>query len=105
MSESLRLSTGYEVQFRFDSPKWKADLRELAYAIIGERLVAANAGMDDRVKRDLDGERLADEWLEECRYLCATSSEEFKTMLMAAVMWDAIVRAWKRVEKGLPASE
>ena len=100
MAETLRLSTGHEVQIDFESSKWRSDVRHLARTIIGERLHAASSG-DGPVAADDPWGRVEAAWLEECRYLCATADERFKTMLMAAVIWDAIVGAWRPIEEKL----
>jgi hypothetical protein len=105
MPEVLRLSTGYEVEFHFESARWKADLRHLANAIIGERIQQLREGGPDRPAADSIMDHLPDDMLEEVRFIVGTSTPLFEHALIAAVIWDAADRAWRSAVRALDSEE
>jgi hypothetical protein len=96
---TVRLSTGYEVEFDFGSKRWKKDLTHLAHAIIGERLAGrGRAAKDQPVGRER-ASPLEEDFLEEIRYIVLTADDLFKHSLIAAVILDAVDKAYRAATK------
>lgn len=86
---AIRLSTGYEVDVDLTKTS-RAWLPHLARAIIGERF--------------LSDSKAAHEWrpeviVVELRYLLVAIPPEHKDAILGQVIWDAVMKVYKKLEK------